>query len=409
MEDPADLQTISIWEFLMGLGNLVGGIVGFMVGGPPGAAAGAAAGGTKAGQAVVNAAGNVVKETADFTVEVVEGFGDIIWKGGVAIVDAIGDVAKSAVNLVHGTVAFRSLRQSELQVLYPVYGASVPYNDVVICSIIGMSNRPLTLPGSMVTAKVFMLPGIGPAMTIYALARRLQEKYLLCLGIEGYNRGLSMPFDTVRGGQTLVHEMMHVWQGCVGAWPWAYVYESVLSQCECGLKGIDAYAAIAGLQFRDYNVEQQARLVENWYCGAGTGRRIPGMLIPNADAMRILDVYMNDIIRARNPKGTVAIPATTNVGTTASTLKVGGAPANIESLASAANKPQALTDAQIQQFRAMAEQLTQQARTLRATGNPALMVQAQQMEQQAAQFRQLGGQPAVSATAVASPSPLFRR
>jgi hypothetical protein len=37
------------------------------------------------------------------------------------------------------------------------------------------------------------------------------------------------------------------------------------------------------------------------------------------------------------------------------------------------------------------------------------MIQAQQMEQQAAQFRQLGGQSALSATAVARPSPLFRR
>jgi hypothetical protein len=63
----------------------------------------------------------------------------------------------------------------------------------------------------------------------------------------------------------------------------------------------------------------------------------------------------------------------------------------------------------MQQFRAMAQQLTQQARTLRATGNLALMIQAQQMEQQAAQFGQLGGQPAVSATAVASPSTFFRR
>ena len=395
----------------MGLGGLVGGVVGFVLGGPPGAAIGAGAGSTKAGEAVVNAAGNVVKEGVDFSVEIVEGFGEILWKGGVAIVDAMGDALKGAVNLIHGTVAFRSLRQSEEKLLREVYNDTVPYNDIAICSIIGLENRPLTLPGSMITSKLFFLPGIGPAMTIYALARRLQEKYLLCLGIEGYNNGLDMPFDHARGGQTLVHEMMHVWQGRHGSWPWAYVYESVLNQCTASIEGINAYDGIAGLQFRQYNVEQQARLIENWYCGAGTDRRKPGAIVPNAAAMSILDVYVSEIIRKMNANGDVTIPVTTTpVGTTKSALKSGGTPPAGGSLAGTLDKPQVqsgLTLEQMMQFRQIAEALTMQARALRSTNNVRNIIQAMQLEAQAAQYRQLGGVP--SATATAAPSSFFRR
>jgi hypothetical protein len=394
----------------MGIGSFIGGVVGFMVAGPPGAAVGAAAGGTKQGEAVVNAAGKAISSAANVAVEVVEGFGEVVWVGAVAVVDAVGDVAKSAYNLVHGTVAFRSLRQTERALLVKVYGASVPLDRIVICSIIGISNRPLTLPGSMLAAKSFMLPGIGPALSIYALIRGLADKYVLCLGMEGYNRGLSMPFDTVRAGQTLVHETMHVWQGDTGAWPWGYVYDSVISQCTCGIRGIDAYSAIAGQQFHEYNVEQQARLVENWFCGAGTDGRRAGMAVPNADAMKILDVYMEQVVRQRRPNANVTIPTTTNVGTTTSALKMGdAAKLGPGVLPGVARPAAALTSQQLQQYRQTAEALSQQAKALRATNNPVLIAQAQSLEQQAAQYRTLGGV-RLSSIGVAGPaSQLLRR
>ena len=59
----------------------------------------------------------------------------------------------------------------------------------------------------------------------------------------------------------LAHETTHVWQGKNSTFALSYVFNSVYNQCVLS----DAYAYTPGQAWSSYNVEQQARIVENWY------------------------------------------------------------------------------------------------------------------------------------------------
>lgn len=411
----------------MGFGSIIGGVVGFAVGGPVGAAAGAAFGGSKAAESAAHDIGKAAEKVGEITEEFIEGFGTILYKGGVAIVDAIGDLGKSAFNVLHGTIAFRSLRYSEYEVLKPVFGDSVPWGRIVVSSLIGMENRPLCLPGSMITSLGWALPGVFPLLGVYSLMRGLSDKYILCLGMDGYNHSLNMPFDNRRGGQTLVHEVTHVWQGHNQAWSWGYVIESVFNQCKCHLTGGDPYEAVPGRQWQDYNCEQQGRLVEEWYIAAGASRRRSRVQIANPVSKALLDTYMDYNVRPGRPHQVVTLPTTMGIGTVTSamtsmtsnanpagTLKVGGA---LNTGGAAAVKPGAALSMQASAIHGQQAALLQQAERLRMealiTRNTGNLGRARALEAQAQEFQQAAarlGQPQLrqSATAPVNVSP-FRK
>jgi hypothetical protein len=60
----------------------------------------------------------------------------------------------------------------------------------------------------------------------------------------------------------LVHETMHVWQGHNSTFALSYVYNSIINQC---LSGQGAYTYSLGQSWSSYNVEQQAKLVDDWF------------------------------------------------------------------------------------------------------------------------------------------------
>ena len=61
--------------------------------------------------------------------------------------------------------------------------------------------------------------------------------------------------------------MTHVWQGENSWFALSYVFNSVYNQCMRS----NAYGYTAGDDWSDFNVEQQASVVEDWYAsGAST-------------------------------------------------------------------------------------------------------------------------------------------
>jgi hypothetical protein len=78
---------------------------------------------------------------------------------------------------------------------------------------------------------------------------------------------------------TLIHELVHVWQGHNSLCSQTYMLKSVVAQGIAGIKDIikmgawcgwnnhrrRAYDYIPGRAWNQYNVEQQARIIEDWF------------------------------------------------------------------------------------------------------------------------------------------------
>ncbi len=70
---------------------------------------------------------------------------------------------------------------------------------------------------------------------------------------------------------TFVHESTHVWQGHHEWFPWGFMVNSLLHQAWAEVTHHGnrnyAYEYKYGKKWDDYNVEQQASIVEDWYKG----------------------------------------------------------------------------------------------------------------------------------------------
>jgi hypothetical protein len=106
-----------------------------------------------------------------------------------------------------------------------VFGNTIPYDNIHLSSGLGAGNRPFTIPDPLRIGDYMIY--IGP-----------QVKW-----------------------NTLIHELSHVWQGYNSNLAWGYTLDSLFSQMVCK----DAYAYKLGDDWRLYNVEQQASIVEHWY------------------------------------------------------------------------------------------------------------------------------------------------
>jgi len=119
----------------------------------------------------------------------------------------------------------RWLTQNEMNTAFTVFGHTIPYQKIYVTSALGIGNRPYTLPDA--TKWGYYAINIGSKVT----------------------------------WNTLIHELTHVWQGYNTPFAWDYVLNSVFSQALSS----DAYAYKLGADWGDYNVEQQASIVEDWY------------------------------------------------------------------------------------------------------------------------------------------------
>jgi hypothetical protein len=129
------------------------------------------------------------------------------------------------------TANMRDLTGAEIAEAKTVFEDTIKYSRVNIADKVGYGNRPFTL-----------VRGTGI------------ELYTLFMG--------PTQFTAMTDWATFIHEMTHVWQGQNHFISSGYMLNSVISQA---IEGNSAYDYTVGSMWGEYNVEQQAHLVEDWY------------------------------------------------------------------------------------------------------------------------------------------------
>ncbi len=200
----------------------------------------------------------------------------------------------------------------------------------------------------MVNARKLNSAEMAIARSVYTNVLPFDRIYLTDLNLGGAVTLASMDLQTgkfdytinwvdgFRGGTgdaemraTLIHELCHVWQGEHGVWPTFYMGQSIWAQVSSGVRDIwrkrkwrgwgehrsTAYPLPAdgiGKDWSNFNVEQQATLVESWYMPerdrvtpAGPGLvRVhnfgPGVYGGGRSEHDARFPYIRDVIRARN-------------------------------------------------------------------------------------------------------------
>jgi hypothetical protein len=139
----------------------------------------------------------------------------------------------------------RILKPDEIGLAMPVYRFSLPYLFIVISDGLGIGDRPFTVPTDVPLSDAFNVRGFEP-----------NAKYVIHAG-DGYY-GMTQS----RYQSTLIHELMHVWQGERSSAPWHVIIRSARAQATG-----DAYAydRTHWLKWNQYNPEQQAQIVEDWF------------------------------------------------------------------------------------------------------------------------------------------------
>jgi hypothetical protein len=128
----------------------------------------------------------------------------------------------------------RYLSPAEEALAIQVFGPTLPlWKRILIDDGLGIGDRPYTLDGP---------PGC----------------YMIHVGPVAYRDCTSRAFWGIRRiDASFIHEMTHVWQFGKG-------YNVKLSSL-WAQSGGSGYGFVPGQAWDDYNVEQQAKIVENWY------------------------------------------------------------------------------------------------------------------------------------------------
>ncbi|HSN77444.1 MAG TPA: DUF4157 domain-containing protein [Anaerolineae bacterium] len=136
----------------------------------------------------------------------------------------------------------RHLAAGERAIAAKVFKNTIPYDEVVVSDGLGGGDRPFTLPTYLRL----------PLFNVSA------GKYVIHAG-EGYY-GMSYLAEDKK---LLIHELTHVWQGEHSSHSWDYVVSSLWSQALTD----NAYEYDRRIlkQWDDYNSEQQAQIVEDWF------------------------------------------------------------------------------------------------------------------------------------------------
>ncbi len=143
----------------------------------------------------------------------------------------------------------RLLKESEIEFARQVFEDQLPYSKVHIASyyLPGNDGVPVTL------ASVSSLVPV-----------RSLRSYTIYFGPKVFSEGADVPGTR----NTLIHELTHVWQGHHSMFAWEYMVGSLLAQGHAILTEGDrnkAYDFTPGKEWSDYNVEQQANIVEDWF------------------------------------------------------------------------------------------------------------------------------------------------
>ena len=190
-----------------------------------------------------------------------------------AVVTTAEDAYKAVRKLYEGviemvmdaTVGVRTLRMHERNLAWRVYQNSLPpLDNVLIVSLSGMDGRAFTIPASLLAPLASDLFGPNPLvlLALSSLAAKGIEQYLIFLGKEGFKDAMGHVKYSTRPGDVFIHELGHVWQGYHSAFTWWYVFNSIYYQTACGSS---AYNVTPGGQWSQYQAEQQATIIQQWF------------------------------------------------------------------------------------------------------------------------------------------------
>jgi hypothetical protein len=151
-------------------------------------------------------------------------------------------------------MASRLLNKSEIEFARQVFEDQVPYGKVHIASyyLPGNQGVPVTLAS------------VSSIIPVSAL-----RNYTIYFGPEVFSAGA----DRADSRDTFIHEMTHVWQGFHSNLGWEYMVNSMTAQGHAVIMQGDrnrAYDYEPGEAWKEYNVEQQALIVQDWF---GNGMR----------------------------------------------------------------------------------------------------------------------------------------
>jgi hypothetical protein len=189
------------------------------------------------------------------------------------------------------------MNDAEWDIVTGVYNSgNLPFRQrIFITDALGGGDRPFTIPTSLISslpsvlASAFAGALAGPAgaalMTAISsgaawLSSFVNLGYIMSVGPGAY-RDMTADYPNPRPPRTvgdyrnlLVHETAHVWQGKNSVFALSYVFGSAYSQCAASLGGgttSGAYGYTAGLPWGNYNPEQQASIIEDWYAAGQPG------------------------------------------------------------------------------------------------------------------------------------------
>lgn len=155
-------------------------------------------------------------------------------------------------------MARRDLNGPERHLADRVFLYTVPFGRIRVTDRLGFGNKPYTL-------------------NFVGFEGSDGDTYHLNVGPDLF-KGMEQHYKGV-----LIHELVHVWQSCHSAWAPSFIFNSMWHQATS--KDAYAYDGLDLKPWGDYNVEQQAHIVQDWF-------------LRGQDETSVLFPYIRDAIRA---------------------------------------------------------------------------------------------------------------
>jgi len=187
--------------------------------------------------------------------------GVVLAGGTLLVVGSGGMLAAIVVGVAAGAITAAMVRQrrlsdEEFAVVDRVYRGTLPRERIVLTNLLGASGRPFTVPA----------PG-------NAILVNLGDGFENPTSYTGSGQG---PVNLRAAGQLLIHELCHAWQIEHSTFLPTTMCKGVINQV--GTLGGDMSVYLygdAGLPWGDYNLEQQASIVDQWFAGTGKQKEFP--------------------------------------------------------------------------------------------------------------------------------------
>ncbi len=148
-------------------------------------------------------------------------------------------------------MATRLLKDSEVEFARQVFEDKLPYDKVYLAD--------RYFPFNEKTQTAVTAASLATLIPVRSLRR-----YTIFVGPTVFRDGADGPGFR----DTFIHELTHVWQGYHGVLGWAYMAQSMIAQGYALLTQHNrhvAYRYTPGDPWGSYNVEQQARIVQDWF------------------------------------------------------------------------------------------------------------------------------------------------